>query len=221
MKKPDNRVAAAEAAFIAGITDRDVNRLIDEQILPETLYEKNEGRRFRKLSCAFANFYFSTDKDFSRTLRQNIITNVWGKMRERADQEKILSLTFKIDPADWKVEPPFGRVDFVRYLIETQQRARLVDRALEEIVIDSEILAGEPVFKNTRIPIWNIAGSIDANISVKQILREYPSLTQEKIELACVYAKVHPRRGRPRKLHELNPTWKLVSSKKISTPTVL
>lgn len=215
MGKLDKHVVAAEAAFIAGITDRDVSRLVDEQILPETLYERREGRRFWKLSCAFARFYFATDKDLTRTLRQHVIQNVWNKMRERTDQERVLSLAFYIDPAEWKIDLPFGQVDFDRYLVATQQCAQLVDRSYDEILEDSEIMGGEPIFKGTRIPVWSIAGSLDANISAEQILEAYPSLTKEQIELASVYAKVHPRRGRPRKLHELNPTWKLVRSKKI------
>jgi uncharacterized protein (DUF433 family) len=210
---------AAEAAFIAGITDRDVSRLVDEEILPDTLYERREGRRFLKLSCAFASFYFATDRDLTRALRQDVIRNLWNKVRGRADQDRILSLTFRIDPAEWKVEVPFGQIEFDRYLIATQQRAQLVDRSYDEIVEDDEIMAGEPVFKGTRIPVWNVAGSLDADIPVEQILDAYPSLTKEQIELAGVYAKVHPRRGRPRKLSELNPTWKPMRSKKIPPPT--
>jgi uncharacterized protein (DUF433 family) len=58
-----------------------------------------------------------------------------------------------------------------------QQRAQSVDRAYDEIVEDARIMAGEPVCKGTRVPVWSVAGSLDADIPVDQILEAYPSLT--------------------------------------------
>jgi hypothetical protein len=39
-----NAVSAAEAAFIADLTDKDINRLVDEEVLPAALVVRVEGR---------------------------------------------------------------------------------------------------------------------------------------------------------------------------------
>ena len=60
-------VPAAEAAFIAGLTDKQIQRAMDDDILPDLLVQQDNGRRFAKLGSAFAKFYY----EFERTLTAN------------------------------------------------------------------------------------------------------------------------------------------------------
>jgi len=62
---------------------------------------------------------------------------------------------------------------------------------------DPEILRGAPVYKGTRIPVHAIADMLAQGASVEEILEGYPALTRQKLELAPLYAKAFPRRGRP------------------------
>ena len=48
----------AEAAVVAGVSMRDVHRVIDEHILPESPYDIREARSFRSDACVFIAFYF-------------------------------------------------------------------------------------------------------------------------------------------------------------------
>jgi uncharacterized protein (DUF433 family) len=67
---------------------------------------------------------------------------------------------------------------------------------------DRKILQGTPCFKRTRIPVHTVAGI--ANVSgVDAAKRTYPRLTRTQIELACLYAKAYPRRGRPKRAGEV------------------
>lgn len=187
-------VAPAEAAFIAGISDRDVNRIIDECLLPESLYDKGHRRRFRKLVCGFARFYFDTDKDLTKSLWHGVIQQITDKVLLRVDRDDLLSLTRPIVHGDWTVEMSFGTLELDEFMIHTQRRARLVDRAHQLIVEDSQTMGGEPVFKGTRIPVQNVAASLKLGIGSDRILEAYPDLSKEMVSVAEVYAQVHLRR---------------------------
>ena len=49
-----------EAAVVARVSVRDVNRVIDERILPETLISFEDGRRVLAAACGFVSFYFGS-----------------------------------------------------------------------------------------------------------------------------------------------------------------
>jgi uncharacterized protein (DUF433 family) len=62
---------------------------------------------------------------------------------------------------------------------------------------DPEIMRGVPVYRGTRVPVHAIADMLSQGATVAEILEGYPALTREKVELAPMYAKAFPRRGRP------------------------
>jgi uncharacterized protein (DUF433 family) len=62
---------------------------------------------------------------------------------------------------------------------------------------DPEIMRGAPVYRGTRIPVHAIADMLSQGATVAEILEGYPALTREKAELAPMYVKAFPRRGRP------------------------
>jgi uncharacterized protein (DUF433 family) len=55
----------------------------------------------------------------------------------------------------------------------------------ERITVDSEILAGKPVVRGTRLAVEFILELLAAGQSESEILDEYPGLTKEDI-LACL-----------------------------------
>jgi uncharacterized protein (DUF433 family) len=62
------------------------------------------------------------------------------------------------------------------------------EELLNRIIIDPNILAGKPVIKGTRIPIYLIIELLANGVTPKQILKEYPELKQEDIKAALLYA---------------------------------
>jgi uncharacterized protein (DUF433 family) len=62
------------------------------------------------------------------------------------------------------------------------------EELLRRIIIDPNILAGKPVIKGTRIPIYLIIELLANGVTPKQILKEYPELKQEDIKAALLYA---------------------------------
>ena len=50
------------------------------------------------------------------------------------------------------------------------------------IIRDKEVCHGKPVFKGTRVLVSGVPEMLKAGMSVKEILEEYPQLTEEMIE---------------------------------------
>jgi uncharacterized protein (DUF433 family) len=75
----------------------------------------------------------------------------------------------------------------------------MLAKANELAAIDKEILSGTPCFKGTRIPIHDIAAMIANGDEKSAILKAYPQVTAEQVDLAVVRADAYPRRGQPRR----------------------
>lgn len=74
---------------------------------------------------------------------------------------------------------------------------RRLTEAMRMVESDPEIMHGAPVYKGTRIPVQSIADMLSHGATVAEILEGYPALTREKVELASMYVKAFPLRGRP------------------------
>ena len=61
---------------------------------------------------------------------------------------------------------------------------------------DPEIMAGAPVFRGTRVPVYLIADMIEQGTPIDEILDGYPSPTREMVGYAESYATAHPPPGR-------------------------
>lgn len=72
-------------------------------------------------------------------------------------------------------------------------------KARETVTEEPEILGGIPVIKGSRVAVYDIAAAFDAGTPVDGILKSYPSLKDWQVELASVYAKAVPLKGRPKR----------------------
>lgn len=59
---------------------------------------------------------------------------------------------------------------------------------LERIETNPDIMLGKPVIKGTRISVEIILKKLSQNISVKEILEDYPNLIEEDIKSAIAFA---------------------------------
>ena len=53
------------------------------------------------------------------------------------------------------------------------------------------------VIRGTRVPVYDVTAAVASGIPIDRILTAYPSLQREHVELATMYAKANPPRGRP------------------------
>jgi uncharacterized protein (DUF433 family) len=66
------------------------------------------------------------------------------------------------------------------------------------VVSDPTILAGEPVFRGSRLSVRRVGHSIARGEDLAAIREDYPYLTPEDLDFAPRYARAYPRLGRPR-----------------------
>jgi uncharacterized protein (DUF433 family) len=81
--------------------------------------------------------------------------------------------------------------------LELDADLKRLECAENMIVSDPEIMRGTPVYRGTRVPVKLIADMLSQGATPGEILKGYPSLDREKIELAPLYVRAFPRRGRP------------------------
>ncbi len=177
----------AEAAVIAAVTVRDINRLIDEKILPDRLYTLDGGRRLHAAACPMAGFYFRAAKELTPDERALVIHQLYAR------QEKSLR------PDDWIVHHDFLTVNLEGFVADAQERHAKLAEARKMVVEDPDILGGTPVICSTRIPVYDVAASMAAGLSRERIRAAWPGLDDRMIELAVIYAVANPPRGRPRR----------------------
>jgi len=58
----------------------------------------------------------------------------------------------------------------------------------ERMVIDERVLGGKPVIRGMRILVYLIIELVANGLSIKDILKEYPELSEEDVKAALRYA---------------------------------
>lgn len=75
-----------------------------------------------------------------------------------------------------------------------EEHARLRDQYVQR---DSKIMGGEPVIRGTRVPVRTIATLIEEGEPHDVLREDYPHVPEEAYEVAVLWARENPRRGRP------------------------
>ena len=75
--------------------------------------------------------------------------------------------------------------------------------AMALIVEDNAIQSGAATFRGTRILVHQIADLLAQGAGADELREDYPRLTSAMLAAAPIYARAHPRRGRPR-----TPAWR-------------
>ena len=184
-----------EAAVLAGVGVRDVNRLIDEHILPAELYTNEDSRRVWAGSCALIRFYYDAASSLTAQERKHAIDTLCRESNAKTALRVIK--TWRKKRPRWKVEHSFLTLTFDRFIEDTLAEHDRLCRARAAVTEDPDILGGTPIIEGTRVPVYDVAASAAAGLPLSRIKHSYPSLTEELIELALLYAKAVPPRGRP------------------------
>ncbi|MBS0341064.1 MAG: DUF433 domain-containing protein [Proteobacteria bacterium] len=198
-------VPIAEATFIAGLNDRQMARVVDENLVPPALLgQHGSSRLFARLAAAFARFYFDTEQTLVASARRDIVEELATRVHQMDKEQDVLGLRVMPTEVNWKVARKTIEIDVSRYVTEAYVRAREVDEAESLVTEDPEVMGGMPCFAGTRVPIDMVLSSLDEGMSLAEVCDSYPFLTEAYVASARVYAAVHPRRGRPRRLGEVS-----------------
>ncbi len=66
----------------------------------------------------------------------------------------------------------------------------------EIITINSEVRFGKPCVRNTRISVYDVLSWLAAGMTQKDIIRDYPELTEIDIQACLAYAADREHRTR-------------------------
>jgi len=201
MNAPIETLTPSEAAVVAGVSVRDVHRIIDEHILPDSFFVTQDARSFKSQACVFISFYFGAADRLTSEERQRTIALAIRGSRYWTASTKI-------------VQDGFLAVDFAPFWNGVDERLLRLRAARALVSADDEILNGTPVIRGTRVPVYDVAASVGAGIAMGQILSAYPSLNREQVELAALFAKANPQRGRPRQRIVPPAGAKIISSRR-------
>jgi uncharacterized protein (DUF433 family) len=181
-------LTTTEAAVVAGVSVDDVNRAIDRKILPSNLYQTTETRTIKRDACLWIAFWFETADLLTSSARQRVISE--GASRCPSWVE-LRTCKFK--------ESRAIEVGFQSIWDDVDGRLKELLKAQEMVLEDPEILSGTPVIRGTRIPVYDVASLVAANTPTAELKELYPRLSEEQFQLAQVYAKARPLRGRPKR----------------------
>jgi len=185
-----------EAAVAAGVEVRDIHRLIDEHILPEELYSSEATRRVWSGACALVRFWYESAEILTPSERRYTINHLFSE--SKTNHVAWTLKRWRSTKPDWTCHHRFLTLNLSHFIDDTIEEQDKLARAREIVIEDPMILGGLPVIKGTRVPVYDVAASAAAGLSVSEIKDDYPSLSEEKIELAILYAKATPQRGRPK-----------------------
>jgi uncharacterized protein (DUF433 family) len=184
-------LTASEAAVVSSVSVRDVNRVIDESILPAEFISLEDGRHVVATGCSLIAFYFESAKQLTSEQRLWAIGIAGPRLRKPLSMAALLK-------EDWALRDDFLTIDLAPFLRKTRERLARLDEARAMVTASSEILGGMLVVRGTRVPVYDVAASVAAGISFDRILAAYPSIDANQVELASIYAEANPPRGRPR-----------------------
>lgn len=174
-------VTRREAATLSGTSETTVKKAVDLKVIP--------ARRRGTQSCIDADD-----------------VPVLTMLAELRDLRLIVAHKRRL--RDW-VRAPDASAQFPLTDVLTVRRSDDVDRAraLTEryvrlrdrwIVRDPAIKGGEPVIQGSRMSVHTLAARIAAGESDEILDEDLPHIPADAREVAVLYAKANPRRGRPR-----------------------
>ena len=59
---------------------------------------------------------------------------------------------------------------------------------MKRIVVNPKVMVGKPVIRGTRIPVYEIVNRVAQGWTSKEIIEDYPRITEDDIKAALMYA---------------------------------
>jgi uncharacterized protein (DUF433 family) len=174
------KLTVPEAAYVAGVTEKIVNREIDARIM--RVLGRSHHRAVSGLDVLYLGATRGVREDMSPQLRKRLHEAITTAVKEARKIAKLDMFELPIAALEKEMRQQFDALERMkRGLIESRAGVR----------------AGEPVVKGTRIPARQIADLARQGAKGEELQHEF-DLTKEQIEAAIIFDRVTPKRGRPR-----------------------
>src|SRR3546814_16283495 len=140
----DLMLKATEAAVVSRVSLRDINRVIDERILPDAFVSLDNGRHVLAGACSFTTFYFESAKRLTSEERLFAIKNA-GPRLTRSHPLAWAALLRE----DWIVPAELLTIDLLPFSKGTTERLDATDAALQIVPRESRSVRQECVMTET------------------------------------------------------------------------
>lgn len=182
-------LSPAEVGAITGAPLRAVYKAAEQRLPGGTFVRRGRERRITRWGAVCFAIDRAMPRDVPLAVRRQLYADILARRSPEPARYERGILSYVVD-----VRAVADRV--------TADLARYRD-ATALIVEDDFIQGGAATFRGTRILVHQIAALLAQGATTAELREDYPRLTQEMIAAAPIYARAHPRRGRPRK-----PAWR-------------
>lgn len=187
MRTGEPSLSPREAAFVTGLSEKTINQAIDRDEV-QLVANPRSGRRDRRL--AFPDLvYLRLRERVGRLLSPEGRRQFRQRLAQSARSHQEIGM----------VRMGMLNVDVTPEVRALRGKLEEVEQVRAYVVSDPEVRAGEPVVRGTRISVYVLADLAAQGAPVDELLEDYPALTREGLEAAFAYARMYPRRGRPRR----------------------
>lgn len=192
------RFTPAEAGVVSGLGRKAIDNAIDKRVVPIVAMpsvdpaDPDGTRRQRRLISRTDLLWIYVNSRAGGAIPAEARAALYERFAANARAQK-----FRV--SDLVI------IDIAAARREVEARESALDRAKARIVSDPAVIGGEPVFVGTRVPVYDVAASLDKGISRERIRVAYPVLDEDALDQALLYAEAFPPRGRPREAPRTSP----------------
>ena len=202
-----------EAAYLANIPDREIRRIIEDEILSTAFINMRKDRCFNLAACVLASFYFKSSEYLYKKCRILVIKKLLEKIPDLAEvsDSEVFRLQSENDET-WKIHIEELSIDLGVFAQPTIERFEM----LHQVASLEKIMDGEPILLGTRVPARTISFLVSNGISYKEIIEQYPSIPNyELFQSAKIWSDLNLYRLAPKKIADIPAEWKLISTIKV------
>ena len=190
---PGKAMLINEAAVATGVSARKINRLIDDAVLPKSVCTKVGTRRaLRAFAVPMVSFGASDGAKLSKRMRLEAMRMIekftkenWPRLCNEPEHARLL-----------RFESGCIIISLGEPVSAAMAGLNQLSDALYRIVKEPKIRGGLPVVRGTRISVYEIADALLSD-GLEIALEDFPVLSREDAAAAALYARAHPRTGRP------------------------
>ena len=177
----NRQFTASEVSAMFGYTSVRVNNLIDE-VAQVGVAQVGKGKRHVEYRGLFA-LLLAEELIFCQ-----LKSNLRHEVLKQAVATRAKRITVPGTNLSVLAQP---------YRERAQEGMRRLYEAEGMVQSHQDVMQGEPCVRGTRVPVYIVAAIASAR-GKEEAIATYPNLDVRQVELAEVFAKAHPRRGRPK-----------------------
>jgi uncharacterized protein (DUF433 family) len=196
-----------EAIVLAGVDEKPVRKDIEGGILGEnSIHRDADGRICTDWDTVFLIAAVYGNKNLSSNMRKTAVSRIedmqgkslepnwWKYASDFRKYERVDNMEHRSIPID-----KYVTLDLSAACHSAVPRVGLYAYGLTRIHEREDILGGEAVFENSRLPVTHVGKMIESGETVDNIIEDYPYLNEDDVRFSALYYRAHPATGRPRK----------------------